>query len=297
MDIHSKRVLITGINGFTGRPLRAALEDHGANVFGITNNLQDEKSDQVLEVDLEDAELLNKTFDQVRPDYVIHLAGLSFANHKNPLPYYQTNVIGSENLLKACLQKGQQIEALVLASSAAVYGAPTSEYVSESEPVSPISHYGLSKLAMEFIAQTYSDELPIIITRPFNYVGAEQAARFLIPKIANHFNRKCLEIELGNTNVIREFSDIRDVVQIYIRLLEGDGRGIVNICSGRAHSLDEVLATFTEISGHEVKVKVNPNFVRKNDIKSLVGDSAKLQEMTNYKFQYTLKATLSSMLK
>ncbi len=113
--------------------------------------------------------------------------------------------------------------------------------------------------------------------RPFNYTGVGQHENFLLPKIVSHFRRNAREIELGNLNIARDFSDVRIVSQAYRRLLAVAPAGqAFNICSGTAHSLDEVLGMMETIAGYRIDVKVNPAFVRANDVLRLTGNRAKL---------------------
>jgi len=205
-------------------------------------------------------------------------------------------VVGITNV-HAQHSEAPNVKKIILASSAAIYGNPVAvDFVSEKQPPAPTSHYGCSKLAMEHIAHNYAEYLPILITRPFNYTGPGQPSAFLIPKIVSHFKNKRETIELGNTAIIREFSDVRDACLNYIELLDQPGTGTVNLCSGIANSFDDVLTTFKALTGHDITVQTNPKFVRKNDIVRLVGDNTNLQKMTGYTPNYSLKQTLSDML-
>lgn len=296
MDFHSKKVLITGIDGFTGRPLGQSLGKLGAEVFGLTNNEFAAKSKNIFYAPLQNRDDVADVIKTVKPDYIVHLAGIAFANHKDVLKYYDVNVVGTENLLDACVTANLTPDKIIIASSAAVYGFATDEFVSESSELAPVSHYGVSKLAMEHIAQTYADRLPILITRPFNYVGAEQPVHFLIPKIVDHFKKKSKIIELGNLDIVREFSDFRDVVQTYISLMYNAKPGVVNLCSGKSHSISDVINTLSTISGHKIEINQNPDFMRANDMKRLVGNPKHMNTISKYEYKYSLENTLKNML-
>ena len=112
-------------------------------------------------------------------------------------------------------------------------------------PPAPANDYAVSKLAMEYLAKTYSVRLPLIICRPFNYTGVGQAEAFLLPKIVAHVRKGATEIELGNLDVARDFSDVRDVSSIYARLIQTPAAvgATLNICSGKAYTLREVLGS------------------------------------------------------
>lgn len=299
MKWKNKSVLITGISGFTGKHLSSTLIQKGAIVHGFASSFPENFSEFVngekFIGKLQDKSPLNQAVQVSNPDYVIHLAGISFTNHSSILPYYDVNVIGTDNLLDACKEYGTKIKKIILASSAAIYGIPKNDYVRETDIPSPISHYGNSKLAMEHSARTKQGELPIILVRPFNYTGIGQPKHFIIPKIVTHFADKKSEIELGNTNVLREFSDVRDIVDQYIALLTSKNTGTFNLCTGKTNSIQSVIDTLTEITGHQIKVQTNPEFVRPNDIPRLIGSTEKLISVTGKKPYTPLSVTLSTM--
>lgn len=272
------------------------LREKNAIVLGLTNDLANHDGERTIFAPLENLGLLTKTLKYFQPNYIIHLGGVSFANHDDALLYYRVNVVGTDNLLRACFDQCPDIRKIILASSAAIYGDPKLDNILESQPPCPLNHYGISKLSMEYLALTYSNKLPILITRPFNYTGPGQDSKFLIPKIVAHFRREDPVIELGNTAIIREFSDVRDIVENYVALLRRKETGFVNMCSGNSNSFADIISILRDISGHVITVKINPKFVRDNDLKRLVGDATKLRRLTNYTPKYSLKKTLTDML-
>jgi nucleoside-diphosphate-sugar epimerase len=149
---------------------------------------------------------------------------------------------------------------------------------------------------MEYMAKLWMDRLPIFITRPFNYSGVGQSLQFLLPKIVDHFQRGERVIELGNVDIERDFSDVRFVAKAYLELLEKCPIGeTVNICSGRANSLKDVLNTMNNIAGYDIEVHTNPLFVRSNDVKKLFGSNQKLKSFVPELPDISLRETLSWM--
>lgn len=297
-----KRILITGVDGFTGRYLAAELQRAGYEVHGLVH--KPVASGKVAGVsalhvaDLSDAAGLAAVVNEVQPDKVVHLAAIAFVAHGDIEAIYRTNLLGTRHLLEALSQSKAPLDAVVLASSANVYGNSVGGVLDEATPPAPANDYAVSKLAMEYVARLYADRLPLITVRPFNYTGVGQAESFLIPKIVNHVRRRAPLIELGNLDVARDFSDVRNVVQLYRRLLEAPAAlgQTFNVCSGQAWSLNDVLTMVREISGHDFEVRVNPAFVRQNEVKTLVGSRAKLDAVVGEVPEIALRDTLRWML-
>lgn len=290
-----KRVLITGSEGFTGRYMAAELSAASYQVFGIGSQPLDKQC--YFKADLQDPIQLKKVINQVQPDYVVHLAALAFVGHGDANAFYQVNLIGTRNLLEALSQADKKPDAILLASSANVYGNQVEGILDETSIPAPTNDYAASKLAMEYMAHTWTNRLPIVIARPFNYTGVGQAEHFLLPKIVTHFRSGAEKIELGNLDVWRDFSDVRAVVSAYRGLLETAPVGkTFNVASGNSYSLREVLALCETITGHQIDVEVNPAFVRANEVKTLCGDSSALRQCIGQWSTPSLKETLTWML-
>jgi nucleoside-diphosphate-sugar epimerase len=271
-----KRALVTGLRGFTGYYVARELTAAGYRVFGTVLPGEPTGPD-IYTVDLCDRAAVDRMVDEVQPDVVAHLAGIAFVAHENADLIYNVNVLGTRNLLAALVRNRHQPSAVLLASSANVYGNSMATLIDESVLPSPANDYAVSKLAMEHMAQLWFDRLPIIIARPFNYTGVGQDDVFLLPKIVKHFRQRAGQIELGNLAIARDFSDVRMVATAYRRLLAVKPAGqAFNVCSGSAHSLKEVLGMMGDIAGYRIDVEVNPAFVRPKDVIRLVGSNAKL---------------------
>jgi len=282
--------LVTGHAGFTGRHVGAALERAGYRVVG----LQDPDSGDA--VDLLDRNGVQRVVAAAEPDAVVHLAAIAFVAHGDADAMYGVNVVGTRHLLEALAVQPRRPRVVVLASSANIYGNATPGALAEDQPPAPANDYAVSKLAMEHMARLWSDRLPLVVTRPFNYTGRGQGVQFLVPKIVDHFRRRARTIELGNIEVSRDFSDVRTVADVYRRLVESAPTGeVLNICSGTGHALADVLAMMAEIAGYAIEVRVNPAFVRTGEVARLVGDRSRLEAVLGPVPSIPLEQTLRWM--
>ncbi len=255
-------------------------------------------ADEFHAVDLRDQAALAEVLRISRPDIVVHLAALAFVGHGKADEFYDVNMLGTRNLLQAIELAGIQVERVLLASSANVYGNASEGMLGETTPPAPANDYAVSKLAMEYVAGLWRGRLPITITRPFNYTGVGQAEQFLVPKIVSHFVKRRPSMELGNLNVSRDFGDVRAVASAYRQLLESPAAigAVVNVCSGEGHSLKQIVEMCERLTGHAVEVRVNPAFVRPNEVNVLLGDNRLLRSLIGNWQSPPLEDTLRWML-
>ena len=278
------KILVTGGQGFTGRVFSAAAANDGHEV-------------QLLTADLLDRQSIARELELMQPDAVVHLAAISFVGHGDANAFYSVNVIGTMQLLDAIADMKKTPQRVLLASSANVYGNCTSELITEDSPTAPVNHYAMSKLAMEYMAKTRLDRIPLFFTRPFNYTGLGQASSFVIPKLVEHFSQRKSLLRLGNINIEREFNDVRMVSAAYLRLLSSAVIGeTYNVCTGITYTLGQVLGLLSELTGHELATETDPQFVRASEIGRLSGAPEKLLRAVGTLPAFDLKQTLSWML-
>lgn len=290
MNLHLKnqKLLITGAKGFTGIYLSAVAQEAGFESISLCSNLNDTQT-------------LEQEILEIKPDFVAHLAGISFVASKDHEAFYRVHALGTSNLLQALSKLQSAPKKILLASSATVYGNSPHPLSIENQQLAPIDHYATSKVAMEEMAKTFFKRLPILIARPFNYTGPGQKGNFLIPKLVDHFVKKKPFIELGNLNIEREFNDVLMIIDAYIKLLElGTASETYNVCSGQARSLQFVLNALKKITGHDIEIRVNPEFVRTSEVHRMVGNPEKLKNLfqsNGLKLQApALEETLQKML-
>jgi nucleoside-diphosphate-sugar epimerase len=258
------RVALTGANGFTGQFVTAALEQAGATSVPLS-------------VDLTDPAAVDRAISAADFDRVIHLAGKAFVDASDWKGFYAVNQLGTFHLLDA-VARHRPGARCVLASSAQVYGPGAQGLIAEDAPTNPANHYAVSKLAMEWGARRWDNQLELCATRLFNYTGVGQGTEYLIPKIVSHFKRHAEVIELGNLWVKRDFGDVRAVAEAYVGLITADTPppATLNVATGTLWSIDDMLDVLAELSGYRPEVKVNPAFVRENDVEVLGGDATRL---------------------
>lgn len=290
------KVLITGSEGFTGKYMRAEMEEFGYEVYrsGVSSN---KEASNYFILDLLNENSIRICLETVQPDIIIHLAAIAYVGHNNVRQIYEVNTIGTRNLLAITAELNIQPKSILIASSANVYGNSNKSVLSEKDDLYPANDYAVSKLAMEYIAKIWMDQLPIIITRPFNYTGVGQQNNFLIPKIIEHFKLRKKEIELGNINVYREFNDVRFVVRIYRQLIEKRlSNFICNVCTGKEYSLKNIISICENYSNYRLTINVNPSLIRKNEIEKLCGNNQLLLNTINNELTFNLNDTLYWML-
>ena len=295
MARHSEIVLLTGADGFTGRHLAIRLRAEGMRVFGATRYPSDSEE---VQMDLSDGASVAAAVAKVSPDVVVHLAGITTALHANVAEIYAVNAVGTANLLSALAASPKLPRRVIIASSATVYAPPSDDNpITEDHPRRPAHHYGVSKLAVEEIARLYSQKLPLIVTRPFNYTGVGQTEDFIVRKIIRHFQEGATEIRLGELQLERDFSDVDDVVEAYVRLTRvSTDYAVVNLCSGNVVHLADIVPTLVEITGQPMNVIRDERFFRGGEPRVIRGSTEFLHALIGTFPRRTFRQTLERMV-
>ena len=310
------RALVTGAAGFAGSHLVELLLARGFAVQGLVfpggpvGNLEAVERDPrltMVEADLRDAERVSAVIETARPDQIYHLAAESSVGQSlhDPRPAFRANTFGSLHVMEAVRRAGLPARVLVV-SSAEVYGesADRNHKLHETEPLRPVTPYGASKAAAEIIARRYAMEwgLMVVRVRPFPHTGPRHDPRFAFSDWA----RQLVEIEagrlpprlrVGNLDICRDISDVRDVVEGYVRALtHGRPGSVYNLCSGRGHVLHDVLDQLIGLAGLQVTVEKGADRLRARDIPALVGSPEALRARTGWEATIPLAQTLADLL-
>ncbi|MBI3036814.1 GDP-mannose 4,6-dehydratase [Candidatus Woesearchaeota archaeon] len=304
--MNAQKALITGVSGFVGPYLVRHLMASGFEVFGCDRKGSAVDGCVVDKCDVMDYDSVFSVVKRVRPDFVFHLAGQSSVERswKEPELTRTVHVIGAKNLLGAVAAAGLNPKILIV-SSAEVYGIPEKLPITEDHPLRPITPYGESRVEQEKVALSYfrSKGVRLVISRSFNQTGPGQPSAFVCSDFARqvveaeHGIRK--EIVVGNLDIRRDFTDVRDAVGAYLLALQKGKPGeIYNVCSGSSYSMRYVLDTLISFSAKAKSARIvkDVSKTRKTDIPELVGDNAKFRKATGWKPSIKFETTLSEML-
>jgi GDP-4-dehydro-6-deoxy-D-mannose reductase len=300
------RILITGGTGFVGSYLVRLLRSSGAQivVLASTEAPSREPGVEYHSVEIRDFERVRAIVRELIPDHIYHLAGISNvdAAWRQPLQTYEVNLFGAHNLFDAAMNAPSPPRILNVSTSQ-VY-APSSRILTENSPVGPDNPYAASKAMAELLVSQYRgrDAGGIITARSFNHTGPGQPPHYVLPSIAKQFAEIESELRpprlsLGNLEVKRDFTDVRDVIRAYCMLLEGGRTGeVYNVCSGTAVALSEIVRMFQAISGIEVTIDRDPNKVRSKDATEICGDPTKIHADTGWQREVPLETTIKDLL-
>jgi len=305
---------ITGIAGFAGSYLAEELLDAGFKVSGAiyknesTRNIVSIKKElQLCSLDIMNADKTANVLAQIQPDYIFHLAAFASVGRsmQKERATFRINLEGSINILNGA-RKIRRLKSILVVGSADAYGkfTPKTKTLTETDPLNPVSPYGISKAALERTSLHYHREygLPVVIARPFNHSGPRQTDDFVIPAFARQV--AAIEaglqqpvVDVGDLSARRDLSDVRDIVRGYtLAATKGTPGEVYVLCSGRAVSIQTVLNKLISLSSRKIRQRVDKKRLRKSEIPVLRGSNRKATHNLGFDVRYTLKDTLSDTL-
>jgi len=285
--------LITGINGFVGRHLAAAISADGGRPVGL---------------DLPTCDLcdLSSVLDLVRqnaPRRIFHLAAMSSMGQswQEKERVFAVNVQGTRNLLAAVAEAAPEARVLMV-STGAVYGPADEKGRKETDALHPKNPYAESKVQAEEAAREFiSRGVDVRIARPLGHTGPGQNRGFVVPDFASRIaaikkGRAEPRIRVGNLKVRREFADARDVVRAYRHILDaGEPGGVYNLATNQPHSIEEVARTLLRLAGVDAELTPDPALMRPADESSPRLDTSRLWAL-GFAYQIPFEKTLADVL-
>lgn len=311
-------ILITGFSGFVAHHFLQFLYDnritwkvHGIDIREPGYDYKQYQDRLKIQFDALDLLNLTKTLElieRVRPTYILHLASFSSVAYSwsNPCESFANNTNIFLNIVTA-VRDSQTACRILSVGSSEEYGNVYFDRIPlrESDPLNPLSPYAVARVSQEMLSRVFAEscEMDIVMTRSFNHIGPWQDERFVVPS----FIRRILDIVeagenhgtiiTGDTTVIRDFVDVRDVVRAYYLLLCLGRKGeVYNICSGKGHALFEVIKMISQELNVNIVTEIDPKLLRPQDNKIVIGSAAKLRHELEWNCEISLEQTIKDMI-
>lgn len=290
-----RKALVIGSAGFVGKHLESHLQKWAWEVSGF--NLRDG-------LDILNYEQVRNTLDVVRPDAIFHLAAQAYVpeSFQNPKRTLEVNTIGSLNVLEAVRQLGIKPK-ILLAGTSEEYG--DAQYgegkITEEALPNPLSPYAISKLAMDHLGRLYAKSygMNVVVTRAFNHAGPGRGEMYAESSFAKQIVEVELsmrgEVEHGNLESIRNYTDVRDIVRAYVLAVDLPS-DVYNICSDESVTMQEIMDMLIDKSNDEIFTKVNPALYRPADFSFKTPNCDKFKTLTGWKTEYSLEQTMADVL-
>ncbi len=288
-----KKALIFGADGFVGRYLARELMNHEYDVYGCsrgTKKLDGTAYCSYYFCDILDYDRVKTVILEVNPDIIINLAGISNVglSWRIPQRVIEVNVCGGINILEVIRQYCPETRLLLIGSSEEY--ARSKEPLVETDGLSPNNPYGISKLTLEGFADIYRQGygVPVYFVRSFNHTGIGQSDHFVIPSWCRQIaeisiKRSNNSLTVGNVDIIRDFSDVRDVVKAYRMIIESDDPSIIyNVGSGVALPLRSILEYIVSLADIPIMVEVDENLLRPSEYKEISCDNSRLRNILGW---------------
>ncbi|MFH1285251.1 MAG: GDP-mannose 4,6-dehydratase [Candidatus Micrarchaeota archaeon] len=298
-----RRVLVTGVSGFVGSHLAEKLIEFEADIYGLVrrhsvpeypNIAHILKKVKLVEGNLTDFDSILSAYNEIEPEIVFHLGAQSFVptSFRCPIETYDTNILGTANVLEAARKTGADIKAIHLACSSEEYGLvyPNEVPIKETNPLRPQSPYGMSKVACELMAVTHykSYGTPVKITRSFNHTGPRRGVQFVTSVVCRQVARALIKgiktATIGNPEPVRDFTDVRDMIQGYMLAVEkAKVAEPYNLGQGFGISIGDLVKLAAKMNNIELKVEVDKERYRPAEVEILICDYSKAKEQMGWK--------------
>lgn len=309
------KVMITGIAGFVGHHCSHYLpEVHpGIEIIGLdslqSNNLDIQgPSFKYYCVDLLDRQKVRDFIQDNRVEYLLHLASFSSVSFswEKPAESFLNNTMIFINLVEAVKDFCPSCRILSIGSSEE-YGdiAPSELPVKESHRLRPRSPYGAARISQELLSEVFCSGygLDIVMTRSFNHIGAYQRESFVVPAFVRQFvqaereGKSVVKLKVGDIDVVRDFTDVADVVRAYDLLLRKGKKGqVYNVCSGKGHKLRDIVGYIEKIMNIKADIEIDQGILRPLENREIVGDNSKIFRDCGWVPEHDIESSLKSVV-
>jgi UDP-glucose 4-epimerase len=299
------KILITGISGFIGSAVYKNFKDDFEistidNLSFGNRSLIDIPDENFHVDDIRNRKRVFELFEQIQPDYIIHLAAIHFIPYCNEHPFEaaEVNIEGTKNIFDAC-EVTPSVKKVLYASTAAVYPI-IDEAITENHPTGPMDIYGITKLTGEYIALAYHQKtnVPTIICRFFNAFGPNETNPHLIPAIQEQINGGLRRIALGNLEPKRDYIHTSDMANAIEGLMSKfiEGFDIFNLGQGIEYSVTEIVDAFSECLNEDIEIIQDPSRMRKSDRLHLLADNTKLKKFLNWEPKISIDEGIKTLI-
>lgn len=298
------KLLILGINGFTGKHMQAYMAERispdAYEIVGVDRQIDPVSDIEYMEADLTKNHELKKVLTSVRPDYIINLVGI----FQRQVPFdklLQVNAFITKHMFETIQSENIEVKKTLIVGTAAEYGYRDALPIKESRTSIPLSEYGLSKSIQTQIALYYHSNyhFKVNIARPFNIIGRNISNDLAIGSFVQQIKRTEPggTIYVGNLQSKRDYLDISDVIHAYFSILEKgvDGK-IYNVCRGRSHRMEDILSQLVAAAEKEIHIAKDNTFINKNDISDIYGDNTQLKTDTGWQQLVDIQTALASAM-
>jgi GDP-4-dehydro-6-deoxy-D-mannose reductase len=313
-----KKYLITGIGGFVAYHFLERLNGIGekTEVLGLDLKISQEIKEysfeniklNFVELNLLEYRALEIAMVSFSPDFIVHLASFSSfgKSWEMPLESFLNNTNIFLNIAEIVSLNKINCRILSVGSSEEYGNVKESSIpLKEDMLLHPGNPYAVARVSQEMLSQCYVDayKLDIILTRSFNHIGARQRTDFAIPSFAKQISegvkqgQREIKLITGDITVIRDFIDVRDVVNAYFALLEnGESGELYNVCSGKGHSLKDVVDLLAKIFDVQVITEMDPKRIRPFDNRIIIGSFEKIKKRTGWEPRFKLEESLKAVV-
>lgn len=308
--------LITGAAGFVGRHLIAHITRDEPHSFIYAADILDEpewmreySNLSYKPINLLDREAVEAQIQKVAPQRIIHLASFSSVAYSwdHPSDSFLNNSLIFINLIEALKKVSSPFSLLSIGSSEEYGNVPVADIpLSESHPLNATSPYAAARISQEMLSRVFAQGygMSIMMTRSFNHIGPFQRDSFIVPSLVRQFveaqelGQKSVELQVGDIEVVRDFTDVRDVVKAYLHIFEyGKSGEVYNVCSGKGILIRDLIQGIADITKMSYTIHKDLARVRPTENRIVVGSNKKLTEQCRWRPEIdigdSLKDTIS----